>query len=51
MGMIINKRLLCVFGTRAEVIKMAPVVHVFAEDKRFKGKFFVTALHRESGGF
>ena len=35
------------FGTRPEAIKMAPLVHSMAKDKRFDVKVCVTAQHRE----
>lgn len=41
------KRILTVFGTRPEAIKMAPLVHTFASDERFDSKVCVTAQHRE----
>ncbi|MFM5680188.1 non-hydrolyzing UDP-N-acetylglucosamine 2-epimerase [Aeromonas veronii] len=41
------KKILTVFGTRPEAIKMAPLVHALAEDKRFESKVCVTAQHRE----
>ena len=41
------KRVLTVFGTRPEAIKMAPLVRAFANDKRFEAKCCVTAQHRE----
>lgn len=39
-------RVLSVFGTRPEAIKMAPVVHALAADPRFEGRVCVTAQHR-----
>jgi UDP-N-acetylglucosamine 2-epimerase (non-hydrolysing) len=42
-----KKRILTVFGTRPEAIKMAPLVHALAADKRFETKVCVTAQHRE----
>lgn len=42
-----RKRILTVFGTRPEAIKMAPVVHALAVDERFEAKVCVTAQHRE----
>jgi UDP-N-acetylglucosamine 2-epimerase (non-hydrolysing) len=42
-----KKRILTVFGTRPEAIKMAPLVHALAIDKRFEAKVCVTAQHRE----
>ena len=40
-------RVLIVFGTRPEAIKMSPLVHALAGDKRFDSKLCVTAQHRE----
>ena len=40
-------KVLTVFGTRPEAIKMAPLVHALAADKRFDAKVCVTAQHRE----
>lgn len=42
-----KKRVLTVFGTRPEAIKMAPLVHALAADNRFEAKVCVTAQHRE----
>ncbi|MBR9873071.1 MAG: UDP-N-acetylglucosamine 2-epimerase (non-hydrolyzing) [Vibrionaceae bacterium] len=42
-----KKRILTVFGTRPEAIKMAPLVHALAADDRFEAKCCVTAQHRE----
>ena len=42
-----KKKILTVFGTRPEAIKMAPLVHALANDERFKAKCCVTAQHRE----
>ncbi|MCG9697117.1 UDP-N-acetylglucosamine 2-epimerase (non-hydrolyzing) [Shewanella sp. Isolate11] len=42
-----KKKVLTVFGTRPEAIKMAPLVHAFASDDRFEAKCCVTAQHRE----
>ena len=38
---------LCVFGTRPEAIKMAPLALQLAEDERFDAKVCVTGQHRE----
>ncbi|OVZ59507.1 UDP-N-acetylglucosamine 2-epimerase (non-hydrolyzing) [Pigmentiphaga sp. NML080357] len=38
---------LCVFGTRPEAIKMAPLVQALAKDSRFDAKVCVTGQHRE----
>lgn len=40
-------KVLSVFGTRPEAIKMAPLVHALAADERFESKCCVTAQHRE----
>lgn len=40
-------KVLTVFGTRPEAIKMAPLVHALANDERFDAKVCVTAQHRE----
>ena len=45
--MMTKKRVLTVFGTRPEAIKMAPLVHAFSADERFEAKCCVTAQHRE----
>ena len=41
------KKILSVFGTRPEAIKMAPLVHALEADSRFDAKVCVTAQHRE----
>ena len=41
------KKVLCVFGTRPEAIKMAPLVKALELDDRFDAKVCVTAQHRE----
>lgn len=41
-----SKKILIVFGTRPEAIKMAPVVKAFQQDKRFETAVCVTAQHR-----
>jgi UDP-N-acetylglucosamine 2-epimerase (non-hydrolysing) len=41
------KRVLTVFGTRPEAIKMAPLVHALKDDPRFEAKVCVSAQHRE----
>ncbi|CTS27465.1 non-hydrolyzing UDP-N-acetylglucosamine 2-epimerase [Escherichia coli] len=42
-----KKKVLTVFGTRPEAIKMAPLVHQLANDERFDSRVCVTAQHRE----
>ena len=41
------KKILIVFGTRPEAIKMAPVVHALKAHPNFKTRVCVTAQHRE----
>lgn len=41
------KKVLLVFGTRPEAIKMAPLVKEFEQDKNIESKVCVTAQHRE----
>ena len=41
------KRILTIFGTRPEAIKLAPLVHALDADSRFDAKVCVTAQHRE----
>lgn len=41
------KKILIVFGTRPEAIKMAPLVKALYADSRFESKVCVTAQHRE----
>lgn len=42
-----NKKILTVFGTRPEAIKMAPLVHALLNSDRFEARCCVTAQHRE----
>lgn len=42
-----KKRILTVFGTRPEAIKMAPVARALAADERFEARICVTAQHRQ----
>lgn len=41
------KKIMFVFGTRPEAIKMAPVIKAFKDEKNFDTKVCVTAQHRE----
>ena len=41
------KKVLTVFGTRPEAIKMAPLVSALFADNRFESMLCVTAQHRE----
>ncbi|MDA9322358.1 UDP-N-acetylglucosamine 2-epimerase (non-hydrolyzing) [Gammaproteobacteria bacterium] len=41
------KKILIIFGTRPEAIKMAPLVRALGIDKRFDSKLCVTGQHRE----
>ena len=40
-------RILSIFGTRPEAIKMAPVINVLEETKGIDSRVCVTAQHRE----
>ncbi|EOS93600.1 UDP-N-acetylglucosamine 2-epimerase (non-hydrolyzing) [Erwinia tracheiphila] len=40
-------KVLTVFGTRPEAIKMAPLVHALAQDDKIEARLCVTAQHRE----
>ena len=40
-------KVLSVFGTRPEAIKMAPLIKALARDERFDAKVCVTAQHRQ----
>lgn len=40
-------KILFLFGTRPEAIKMAPLIKAFSTDERFKVKVGITAQHRE----
>ncbi|WP_200562707.1 non-hydrolyzing UDP-N-acetylglucosamine 2-epimerase [Erwinia sp. S43] len=40
-------KVLTVFGTRPEAIKMAPLVHALAQDHEIESRLCVTAQHRE----
>lgn len=42
-----KRRILSVFGTRPEAIKMAPLVKALARDDRFEARVCATAQHRE----
>lgn len=44
---MMKKKILTVFGTRPEAIKMAPLVHALNADARFDARCCVTAQHRE----
>ena len=44
---MVKKKILIIFGTRPEAIKMAPVVTAFKNDERFTTKVCVTAQHRD----
>lgn len=41
------KKILFVFGTRPEAIKMAPLIKAFKDDKTFETRVCVTGQHRE----
>ena len=40
-------KILTVFGTRPEAIKMAPLAQLLAQDDTFEAKVCVTAQHRQ----
>ncbi|MGO2629899.1 MAG: non-hydrolyzing UDP-N-acetylglucosamine 2-epimerase [Enterococcus italicus] len=42
-----KKKVMLIFGTRPEAIKMAPIIKVLEEDERFEAQVVVTAQHRE----
>ena len=42
-----KKRVMCVFGTRPEAIKLAPVVHALKRSKELEPIVVLTAQHRE----
>lgn len=46
-NLTVTKKILTVFGTRPEAIKMAPLVHGLSRDDRFNSRCCVTAQHRE----
>jgi len=43
----LKKKVLILFGTHPEAIKMAPLVQAFKNDKIFDVRVCVTAQHRE----
>ncbi len=47
MARVRRIKILIIFGTRPEAIKMAPVVKAFQKDVRFMTKVCVTAQHRD----
>jgi UDP-N-acetylglucosamine 2-epimerase (non-hydrolysing) len=46
-GSRLRLKALCVFGTRPEAIKMAPVATALSRDRRFEAKVCVTGQHRQ----
>lgn len=44
---IAKKKILILFGTRPEAIKMAPLIKALKSNKKFKTKICITAQHRE----
>jgi UDP-N-acetylglucosamine 2-epimerase (non-hydrolysing) len=44
---MIKKRVMCVFGTRPELVKLAPVVHAVAKSEVLEPIVVLTAQHRE----
>lgn len=47
LGVPVTIKSLCVFGTRPEAIKMAPLALRLASDSRFEARVCVTGQHRE----
>ncbi|MBS2009205.1 MAG: UDP-N-acetylglucosamine 2-epimerase (non-hydrolyzing) [Cyanobacteria bacterium SZAS TMP-1] len=45
--MAMKKRVMCVFGTRPEAVKLAPVVHALKRSKTLEPVVAITAQHRE----
>lgn len=45
--MTMKKRVMCVFGTRPEAVKLAPVVHALRQSKSLEPVVAITAQHRE----
>ncbi|WP_114785917.1 non-hydrolyzing UDP-N-acetylglucosamine 2-epimerase [Vibrio tetraodonis] len=41
------KKVLSVFGTRPEAIKMAPLIHALSDESQFESRVCVTAQHRQ----
>ena len=41
------KKILFLFGTRPEAIKIAPLIAAFSKDKNYNVKVGITAQHRE----
>lgn len=44
---MMKKRIMCVFGTRPEAVKLAPVVHAIQDSKQLEPVVVLTAQHRE----
>lgn len=44
---VLKKRILSVFGTRPEVIKMAPVIHALEASEKFESFICTTSQHRQ----
>ena len=42
-----GKRILTIFGTRPEAIKLFALLHTLADDGRFESRACVTGQHRE----
>ena len=42
-----QKKILFIFGTRPEAIKLAPVIKCFKSDAYFETRVCITAQHRE----
>lgn len=47
MSVSMKKKVMCVFGTRPEAVKLAPVVHALSESAELQPVVAITAQHRE----
>lgn len=45
--MTVTKKIMVIFGTRPEAIKMAPVIQALQQDERFECLVVITAQHRQ----
>lgn len=47
MSVSMKKKVMCVFGTRPEAVKLAPVVHALSQSAELQPVVAITAQHRE----
>lgn len=47
VGTMMTQKIMTIFGTRPEAIKMAPIIKALEKDTRFESCVVVTAQHRE----